>query len=107
MVSGSHFLPKAPLLWVKRIPACVVMSRKWIWAWAGRTRQIAINHRDTETTRKSAKKLSPSPCEGGLHLFFRMNIYREAPAEGTAGLCPAGRTRAAVPAFVLVTGNGT
>ena len=28
MVSGSHFFPKAPLLWVKWIPACEVMSRK-------------------------------------------------------------------------------
>ena len=28
MVSGSHFFPKAPLLWVKWIPAWAVMSRK-------------------------------------------------------------------------------
>src|ERR1700675_4089757 len=30
MVSGSHFFPKAPLLWTKRIPAALVTSSKRI-----------------------------------------------------------------------------
>src|ERR1700730_2227129 len=31
-VSGKYFFPKAPLWWVKRIPACAVTSRKVICA---------------------------------------------------------------------------
>lgn len=30
MVSGRYFLPKAPLLWWKEIPACAVTSVNWI-----------------------------------------------------------------------------
>src|SRR5215831_10338263 len=33
IVSGRYFFPKAPLLCLKWMPACSVMSRKWIdWA---------------------------------------------------------------------------
>ena len=51
MVSGSHFLPKAPLLWVKWMPAWAVMSRKWSCSWAelAGARQKIMNHRDTES----------------------------------------------------------
>jgi len=53
MVSGSHFFPKAPLLWVKWIPDCAVMSRNWM-VWAGLTsaRDNAIKHEDTEARRE-------------------------------------------------------
>src|SRR5437879_7527687 len=94
MVSGSHFLPKAPLLWVKWMPAWEVMSRNWMcWAELGR-----VKHGDTAAQRRIKKGM----C------FLEKNIYREAPAEIAAGLCPAGRPRAAVPTCVVVlTGSGT
>src|ERR1039458_4795005 len=48
MVAGSHFLPKAPLLWVKWIPACAVTSRKWICcAWLVIASERTNNHGDT------------------------------------------------------------
>src|SRR5580693_3290255 len=57
MVSGSHFFPKAPLLWVKWMPDWVVMSRKWgCWAvlLVGKTR---THHRDTETQRNLKREV--------------------------------------------------
>src|SRR5215468_6029066 len=116
MVSGSHFLPKAPLLWVKWMPASVVTSRKWIWAWAGRrSRPNAIKHGDRQARRNFERKLSVCVRDIIVNSLVK-NIYREAPAEGAAGLCPAGPldfargrlTRAAVPTCVVVlTGSGT
>src|SRR5271169_2264662 len=55
MVSGSHFFPKAPLLWVKWMPAWAVMSRK-VMVCAG-TLMVAANreanthHGNTEARR--------------------------------------------------------
>src|SRR5450755_4298414 len=55
MVSGSHFLPKAPLLWVKWMPASAVMSRKVIWAWdaVAIVRKSKTHHGDTEARREA------------------------------------------------------
>src|SRR5215472_17288796 len=43
IVSGKYFFPNAPLLWVKWIPACAVMSRKVI-CWAEAT---PVTHKET------------------------------------------------------------
>src|ERR1700693_3885049 len=50
MVSGSHFFPKAPLLWVKWMPAWAVMSRKVTCARAASaeaSRKDNTHHGDT------------------------------------------------------------
>src|SRR5215472_5248305 len=104
IVSGSHFLPKAPLLWVKRIPAWAVMSLNWIWACAVRTRQEAINHRDTEDPRDFGKQISPCLRDSVLNSYFD-GIYREAPGAPLASL--RWTVEAAVPTCVVVTGSGT
>src|SRR5215469_8709986 len=93
IVSGNHFLPKAPLLCVKWIPACIVISRKWtVWA-----KERVLNHRGTETQRRTKKRNLPPPClRDSVVTFLRMNIYREAPTE-LARRCPAGRTGASAP----------
>src|SRR5208337_3512769 len=54
MVSGSHFFPKAPLLWVKWMPAWAVMSRKVTCARPSVTSSKGnTHHRDTEAQRKA------------------------------------------------------
>src|SRR5271167_3751760 len=68
MVSGSHFFPKAPLLWVKWMPAWAVMSRK-VMVCASPMRLGAMSnngnthHGDAEA-RRNARKERPSfsPC---------------------------------------------
>src|SRR6266404_8487145 len=65
MVSGSHFFPKAPLLWVKWMPAWAVMSRKVMRSCA----RLAVtntkgntHHRDTEAQRNAGKKFFLNVC---------------------------------------------
>src|SRR5579872_1316800 len=77
------------------------MSRKCSCAPQGGT-----NHRDTEAQRRTTERICLRPCDSVVNLGT--DIYREAPAETTAGLCPAGRPKAAVPTWVAaVTGRGT
>src|SRR5215475_11434468 len=102
MVSGSHFLPKAPLLWVKWIPASVETSRKWIWAWAGRSRLDAIKHGDRQAWRNFERKLSVCVRDIGVNSLVK-NIYREAPG---ALATLRGTAEAAVPTCIaVVTGS--
>src|SRR5689334_24900588 len=104
MVSGNHFFPNAPLLWVKWIPAGAVTSRNWIWAWAARTRQKAINHGDAEVRRNFDHEISL--CDrGSVVNSFLDGIYREAPGAPLASL--RGTAEAAVPTCVVVTRSGT
>src|ERR1700757_988148 len=101
MVSGSHFLPKAPLLWVKWIPAWEVMSRNWICC----AEQRGFNHREMQAQKRIMKEdVRSAHClfDSVANLFFEKAIYREAPAEIAAGLCPAGRPMAAVPTLDVV-----
>src|SRR5215469_2208290 len=92
MVSGSHFLPNAPLLWVKWMPAGAVMSRKFSCAPQGRT-----NHRDTEAQRRTTKRISLWLRASVVYLFFT-DIYREAPAAVAVGRASLRETaEAAVP----------
>src|SRR5712671_4580781 len=58
MVSGSHFFPKAPLLWVKWIPAWAVMSRKVTCAGevAAANRKSSTSHGDTASRRNASKE---------------------------------------------------
>src|ERR1700740_1570249 len=86
------------------------MSRNLrVCALVGVTAKI-INHRDTEAQRKT-KRVFRFPlclCDSVVNLIFGKDIYREAPSEIRAGLCPAGRTNAAVPkCFDLNSGSGT
>src|SRR5271157_6140910 len=55
MVSGSHFFPKAPLLWEKWMPAWAVMSRKVMrsCAWLAVAIMKTSNHSETESRRKA------------------------------------------------------
>src|SRR6266851_8249415 len=65
MVSGSHFFPKAPLLWVKWMPAWAVMSRKVTCAGAriaAAGRKSNPNHRDTEAQRNGDKTFFLKVC---------------------------------------------
>src|ERR1700716_1270186 len=65
MVSGSHFFPKAPLLWVKWMPAWAVMSRNVMCscAWLAVTNTKGItHHRDTEAQRQADKEFFFKVC---------------------------------------------
>src|SRR5882724_7208737 len=58
MVSGSHFFPYAPLLWVKRMPDRDVMSAKvTVCAPAGNRNKDAANHRVIERQSKPEPSL--------------------------------------------------
>src|SRR3989442_1602768 len=115
MVSGSDFFPKAPLLWVKWIPACAVMSRKWIcWAWLVSASDKANNHGDTEARRKMREKgfrFSPYLCASVVSRLSGVRIYLEAPAEvvvDAGRALPGWTAEAAVPTcFAVDTGRLT
>src|SRR5208337_4409212 len=68
MVSGSHFFPKAPLLWVKWMPARAVMSRKVMCSCADA--KLAISRKDT--THRRETKPHPAP-EGRLRIARRFS----------------------------------
>src|SRR5450755_4701650 len=55
MVSGSHFFPNAPLLWLKWIPAWAVISRKVTCAWAtlAAANKNKAHHGDTAARREA------------------------------------------------------
>src|SRR5437588_13083714 len=60
MVSGRYFFPNAPLLCVKWMPACEVMSRKRIcWADAATLQRSAIS-RSEPTKPRSGKRMQPT-----------------------------------------------
>src|SRR5215471_20406394 len=112
IVSGSHFLPKAPLLCVKWMPVCVVMSLKWICAELADTKNT--NHRDTETQRNLDRNLfwfSLWLCDSVVNRSLGKDIYLEAPAEIAVEASRAlpGRTaEAAVPIWIFPSaGSGT
>src|SRR5580693_5594181 len=65
IVSGNHFFPNAPLLWVKRIPACAVMSRKWI-SWPSLNPDKHHNHRDKEKQNNPADFFEKMCLTGNL-----------------------------------------
>src|ERR1700674_4703084 len=65
MVSGSHFFPKAPVLWVKWMTAWAVTSRKVMvcaWAKLATSSKGNIHHRDTEAQRKADKTFFLKAC---------------------------------------------
>src|ERR1700739_4775922 len=97
MVSGSHFFPKAPLLWVKWMPACEVMSRNvMLWAVTGFAFTKSNNQRHTEPPRETAQ------------ILLVKCIYLEAPEETASRALPARPAVAAAPTWVVaVTGSGT
>src|ERR1700751_2724310 len=77
------------------------MSRNWICC----AEQGGLNHREMQTQRRIMKEdVRSSHCllDSVANLFFEKTIYREAPAEIAAGLCPAGWPMAAVPTLVVV-----
>src|SRR5215467_16232089 len=76
MVSGSHFFPKAPLLWVKWMPAWEVMSRKVICADAVEINNDKIHHGDTEARRQHEIGLWTLLClrDSGVNRFFEASI---------------------------------
>src|SRR5712671_6953147 len=93
MVSGSHFFPKAPLLWVKWIPACVVTSRKTCCA----------AERSGAAARKPAARRDKSEFE-----VRGLVIYLEAPAEIAAeagATLPDWTAEATVATRVVVRGT--
>src|SRR6266849_1929158 len=100
MVSGSHFFPKAPLLWVKWMPAWAVMSRKVMCCCAcAKLATTSSNgkthHRDIEAQSNADKKFFLKVC---IYLWAQ----EVAVARAAAGLCPAGRPRAAVATWIVV-----
>ena len=64
MVSGRYFLPKAPELWRKLIPASAVPSANWIpppdWVRAARGRR-ASGQRDRQEQREHAPRAHRRP----------------------------------------------
>src|SRR5579864_6560153 len=110
MVSGSHFFPNAPLLWVKWMPACAVMSRKCTWAHTGETHEENIHHRGTDTRRRKEGILARCLRDSVVDLIFGRIIYLEAPADAVATWLAALRrtAEAAVPTWSLArAGSGT
>src|SRR5919108_5844482 len=63
MVSGRYFLPNAPLLWTKWIPACCVTSRNWMEEVSGAafTRVLPINKNATPRTQRVASERFTHP----------------------------------------------
>src|ERR1035437_4910806 len=114
------------------MPARDVMTRKvTVCARAKRLAAISskgnTHHGDTEARRhallafgswllakgqalRAKSGLAPCLRVSVVDFLLEENIYLEAPADvalAAAGLCPAGRPRAAVPTWSVVMGSGT
>src|SRR5437588_11164417 len=69
MVSGRYFFPKAPVLWVKRMPPDSVMSRKVIWEfWAEEIGLKKSKMNKSGSTHKRVRALAPARKFTGLLL---------------------------------------
>src|SRR3984893_14356024 len=97
MVSGSHFFPKAPLLWVKWMPAWAVMSRNVTCAGAtiaAAGRNGNTHHRYIEAQRKALLALSFWLLAKGQRLransenFLLKERITFGPRESWCGLLP-------------------
>src|SRR5271166_505554 len=66
MVSGSHFLPAAPLLCTKLIPACLVMSRKRTCPRAVQTKADESSNKERKTRPVAVMKLFIGPGSPGF-----------------------------------------
>src|SRR5208283_4652528 len=92
IVSGSHFFPKAPLLWVKWMPAWAVMSRKvMVCACAKMLAAISsksnTHHGGTEAQRNAGKESLPDECI----TFGLRKLWRREQLPGFARLDGRGR----------------
>src|SRR5271165_3028750 len=61
MVSGNHFLPAAPLLCTKLMPACLVMSRKRTCALTVQTNADERSNKERKTRLREIMELFIGP----------------------------------------------